>query len=291
MYYQFRLVNCAANRVDSLQETLFELGALSATLLEDLNAPIYEPLPGTTPYWDDGSMEILFDNYDSANIAQDLLKAAGWQCCAIEEVTSEGWEAITQAAIKPMQFGKKLWVCPSWMNVNESNSNDIIITLNPGLAFGTGNHGTTRMCLEWLETNNIAHQNGIDYGCGSGILAIAALKLGAKHVIAVDLDPQALQATLQNAIQNDVKSKLEITTKLSLPINPVDFIIANILLKPLLALKLDFYAALKPSGKLVMTGILQEQLSEILEYYNDLFEYNSVLKNDGWVLVEMRKKL
>ncbi len=292
MYFKFKLLHCNPGQVDNLQDTLFQLGAVSASLLEDIEAPIYEPTPGTTPYWQDSTMEALFDNFEIAKTTHDLLKSASWQTSSITEVVSEGWEKLTQEAINPMQFGEKLWIYPSWIIPDNITGSDVIIKLDPGLAFGTGNHSTTKMCLEWLDANNVNNMNGMDYGCGSGVLAIAALKLGASNMIALDLDPQALQATKQNALQNDITNNLSIvdaTFDFTATNTQVDFILANILLTPLIELKPKFHALLKNNGKLVMTGILQEQLETILQHYQDLFTYKLHRDLDGWVLVELEK--
>lgn len=281
---QLTIEKCSRTEVEMLSSILEEKGAVSVTYMDREDTPILEPELGTTPLWDDVIIHAL---YEDKQISQDihalLMESYPHLSFAFEDVPEKDWERICIEDLKPMQFGERLWVCPTWHNPIVSES--IILHLDPGLAFGTGMHPTTRLCLTWLEKTDLKQKHLIDYGCGSGILGLAALKLGASHVHAVDIDDQALIATRQNAKLNHLSS-LDLSVSCpELLEEKVDLLIANILLAPLISLKNDFHQLLKPEGILVVSGILVEQEKELLETYKDRFLYQETMADEGWAMM------
>ncbi|MFC3909215.1 50S ribosomal protein L11 methyltransferase [Legionella dresdenensis] len=288
MWYQLQIEQCHRDDIDRLSEELEEAGALSITLTDKNDDPVLEPEPGTTPLWPDVIINALFDDENHANQVKQQFGARYPDLqYRLEELPDQDWERAWMDDFKPQRFGKRLWICPSWTTPPEPDAVNLI--LDPGLAFGTGTHPTTSLCLNWLDQADLADKTLIDYGCGSGILALAALKLGARHVQAIDIDPQALIATQNNADSNSVSSQ---NLHLGLPDSlqpPVDMIIANILLAPLTRLKQDFYQLLEHGGTLVVSGILTEQASQLAEEYRNLFELTDNQQLDGWSLLVFRK--
>lgn len=279
---ELRIKGVRAEDEDQISELLASEGAVAITLMDAADRPILEPMPGETPLWPDIEIQALFEEASLALSAEKILKthypALICQSSTLEE---QPWELAWQMNAKPLCFGKRLWVCPSVVPIPDPSAVNIV--LDPGLAFGTGTHPTTALCLRWLDANDVSGKTLIDYGCGSGILGLAALKLGAHKVYAIDIDPQALSATKQNAIQN----KLDLT-QLHLgapPSEPVDFILANILLNPLIALKHDFRTLLKPSGRLVISGILREQMLTLQAAYADVFDFEYANELDDWAML------
>ncbi len=188
-------------------------------------------------------------------------------------------------AFQPRLFGEQFWVCPTWADVPHPNQPHII--LDPGLAFGTGSHPTTALCLEWLANHPPINLRVVDYGCGSGILAISALKLGANQVWAVDIDPQALEATIENALRNELYSPLiEVRTPEQLSNEPVDLVMANILAKPLIELADSLLSLLKPKGKIILSGILTEQMEQVMLAYAAHVQWEKPMVQEDWVLLE-----
>ena len=181
----------------------------------------------------------------------------------------------------PMKFGQRLWICPSWREVPEPNA--VNVMLDPGLAFGTGTHPTTALCLEWLESLDLSGKTVIDFGCGSGILAIAAIKLGAHKVVGIDIDPQALLASKDNAERNGVADKLEVYLPQEQPQNLVaDVVVANILAGPLRELSTVIASLVKPNGDLAMSGVLDTQAQDVATYYNGVFNIEPIKELNEW---------
>ena len=190
---------------------------------------------------------------------------------------------------KPMRFGERLWVCPSWMEPPEPTAANLM--LDPGLAFGTGTHPTTALCLEWLDSQDLKDKNVTDFGCGSGILGIAALLLGAKHVLAIDIDPQALQATLDNLERNKLAlSTLDAFLPEKAPSAQTEVLVANILAGPLIELAPQISERVSVGGKLCLSGLLEHQGNEILETYSQWFQLDEPKINDGWIRVTGTKR-
>jgi ribosomal protein L11 methyltransferase len=272
------------------EETLFEAGALSVTLEDAADDPVLEPAPGETPLWPTIRVKALFPtDADQTAIAATLAHrhpdAPG---CRFEAVVDKAWEREWLKDFGPMRFGRRLWVCPGGLPAGEPGA--VRIELDPGLAFGTGTHPTTAMCLEWLDAHEPAGLEVVDYGCGSGILAIAALKLGARQALAVDIDPQALIATRENALRNGVEARLEVTGEPALADGSTALLLANILAGPLAALAPQFARAVRPGGTVVLSGILDEQADTVTAAYRPWFDIALGASRDGWGLLCGRRR-
>lgn len=284
MWYQLQLEICHRDDIEALSEALEESGALSITLTDKNDDPVLEPEPGTTPLWPDIIITALYTEESSPLKAIEQLSPHYPQLSFnLSTLADQDWERTWMEDFKPQCFGEKLWICPSWLTPPEPQAVNLI--LDPGLAFGTGTHPTTSLCLHWLDGAALNRKTVIDYGCGSGILALAALKLGASQVQAVDIDEQALLATRSNAERNDLSAeqlKIGFPDELSLG---VDLVIANILLAPLLSLQQRFKALLKPGGTLVVSGLLLSQAEELTEAYKADFIHQHTHHQDDWALV------
>lgn len=285
---QLTITQCTQGDVEHLSDLLELCGALSVTMTDQFDDPILEPEPGTVPLWPHVIMQALYaPDIDVAHIVDIIVNQYPTAQCVVSNVEEQDWERICLADFKPQCFGKNLWVCPSWHS--PPNPEAVNITLDPGLAFGTGSHATTGLCLTWLAQTKVKDKTMIDYGCGSGILSIAALKLGAHHVFAVDIDPQALTATANNAQTNQISSE-DITIDYPNALHTsVDIIIANILLTPLLDLQHSFYRLLSPEGFLVLSGILANQIPQLLNVYQTHFELICTELENDWALVVLQK--
>ncbi|MBT4963283.1 MAG: 50S ribosomal protein L11 methyltransferase [Francisellaceae bacterium] len=284
---------------DDLSDTLAEIGALSTT-----SEAAYKTTPdvdcelalGQTPKWSSIKVVTLFDKNIDINIdtiKSQIIKTLSLPLNSIittNTVHEQDWQENFRQEFKPQQFGR-LWVYPSWHD--KPTDNKTIMTLDPGLAFGTGSHPTTKLCLEWLAHQPLKNMTIIDFGCGSGILAIAACILGAKKVFAIDHDNQALIATQENASMNNIpKEQLHTLSGVeeinSLNIN-ADILIANILAEPLMNLSKTFIQLLKNSGKLAMSGILINQQERLINYYSPILKDLNVKSHDDWCLVTGNK--
>ena len=277
-----------AASAEPLCDALLEAGALSASI-EDADAgtdqekPQFgEPGAITTPGWDRSRLAILFDV--DADIAACLLEA----CTAIgqtsvppytvSEVAEQNWVQLTQSQFDPIRISDRLWIVPSWHEAPDAGAINLI--LDPGMAFGTGSHPTTRLCLEWLERTIQGGQSLLDYGCGSGILAIAGAKLGAKPVAGVDIDPQAVQAARDNAERNGVTALFANSAE---PVaGEYDLVVANILSNPLKVLAPAICAHVRPGGRLALSGILAEQAEELSALYATWFDMDAPVFDEGW---------
>jgi ribosomal protein L11 methyltransferase len=281
---QLQIENCHRDDVEQLSIALEEHHALSITLTDKHDDPILEPELGTTPLWPNVVLHALYAEKHAADCALQSLSADFPNLrYSLQELPEQDWERVCMDDFKPQQFGHRLWICPSWLTPPDSEAVNLI--LDPGLAFGTGTHPTTTLCLTWLEQANLHSKTMIDYGCGSGILALAALKLGAMHVDAVDIDQQALLATQNNAITNGIpKAQLTIGYPEQLETS-VDLLIANILLTPLIQLQSQFNQLLKNKGTLVVSGILSEQANDLIIAYHPHFKHISTETRDGWSLL------
>lgn len=282
--FQLQIEQCPRDAIDILSDALEETGALSITLTDQYDDPILEPAPGAAPLWPNVVVNALYSEEDDANIARAIVSEAFPHCAySICDLPDQDWERTCLDQFKPQLFGERLWVCPSWLTPPEPNAVNLI--LDPGLAFGTGSHATTSLCLTWLDKANLKNKQLIDYGCGSGILALAALKLGAMHVHAVDIDEQALLATQDNASNNAISSSHLTIGQPDTLKTPVDVVIANILLAPLLTLKTRFRELLKDKGTLVVSGLLAEQVPILIDAYQRDFVHSSTHTEGDWALV------
>ena len=280
-------------QAELFEDLLLEAGCAAVTFQDAEDNPIFEPDLGTTPLWQSTVVTGLFSaehDLEStlAYIRTELSSRLG-DHQPIPEVSAEiledkDWERAWMDTYHPMRFGQRLWVCPSWRDVPDPAAVNLL--LDPGLAFGTGTHPTTALCLEWLDAQALEGLSVIDYGCGSGILGIAALLLGAESVVAVDIDQQALTATRDNLSRNQLSNN-KLTAYLPEQVPPLqsDLLIANILAGPLVQLQPVFAALLKPGGKLLLSGLLQHQASEIQAAYAENFIVDEPVEKDNWIRI------
>lgn len=285
---QLIITHCKQTDIDHLSDLLELCGAVSVTMTDQFDDPILEPELGTVPLWPHVVMQALYPaDIDVPSIIDIIANQYPAAQCSVETIVDQNWERTCLDQFKPQCFGKRLWICPSWHTPPHPDAVNLI--LDPGLAFGTGSHATTALCLAWLEQAKLTQKTVIDYGCGSGILSIAALKLGASHAYAVDIDEQALTATKSNADINQIpKQNLTIGYPNELH-EPVDLIIANILLTPLLDLKHSFYHLLKPNGLLTISGILANQIHQLEQVYHPHFSLVVTEIEHDWALLAFEK--
>ncbi len=287
MHWTKIILAVSAAEVDDVEAQLWDLGAVAVTVMDASDNPIYEPPPGETPVWESILLEGLFeDDIELTHVSSSLIQS-GCEIVATEEVADRLWEREWMTDFEPMRFGNRLWVCPTGFDVADAEAT--IIALDPGLAFGTGTHATTRLCLEWLDRVDMSGKRVLDFGCGSGVLGIAALLLGASEVVAIDNDPQALTATLENARRNNVAEKLATHIDAEGVEGEFDLVLANILAKPLIELAPLLASRLISGGDIVLSGILENQLSWVEEAYVDRVRLVGQEVGEGWVCLHGRK--
>lgn len=285
------ILSALGGELETIEQVLVEFGAMAITLQDDADQPLLEPAPGEHPLWARVTITGLFATPTDADELHTALRAALGEDRAfqLKRVADKDWTQAWKAGFKPMRFGRRLWIVPSWKSFDVANA--VVVILDPGLAFGTGTHPSTALCLRWLDATPPEAAKLVDYGCGSGVLSIAALKLGAQHVWAVDIDSQALLATHKNAQKNNITAGcLEITHPDRLPNLQVDLLIANILSVTLIELSQRIATMVKPAGTLVLSGILAEQAESVMNAYDNHFEMRAVLSEEGWILVEGQRK-
>lgn len=271
-----------------LVEAVFERhGACSVTLSDAGDDPVLEPAPGETPLWADTRITGLFQaGTDLRPLHDDLLRSFMLQELPgyrVESLPERDWEREWLKDFRPMAFGRRLWVCPSGFEVDSVDA--VVVHMDPGLAFGTGTHPTTALCLEWLDSTDLQGCRVLDYGCGSGILAIAALLLGAESAIGFDIDPQAITASRQNAMRNRVAERLTTTTQSATVTGQFDVLLANILATPLIDNAAGISAMLKPGGLLALSGILSNQVNAVRSAYREYVQFAASHTRDDWVLL------
>ncbi|MBI3480275.1 MAG: 50S ribosomal protein L11 methyltransferase [Nitrosomonadales bacterium] len=291
------VVDSDAEHAEALSEALLELGALSVDLLDaDADTPDEQAIfgePGEPPpgVWLHNRVSALFDSdKDVGAILGNASAKIGLQQIPqhhIETLADNDWVRLTQSQFEPIPISPRLWIVPTWHT--PSNPDAINIVLDPGLAFGTGSHPTTRLCLRWLDANLQGGESVLDYGCGSGILAIAALKLGAAHAAGVDVDFQAVIASRDNASANQVKN-VEFYLPDNAPQASYDLVIANILTNPLRMLAPLLANATRTGGQIVLSGILEEQAQDVMNIYRQWFDLNAPIFEDGWSCLSGRKR-
>lgn len=275
------------DEAERLSDVLSNIGAVAVTMSDGANEEIFEPPPGEMPLWQSTKVIGLFeDEHHSPDSIIEHLDAQYSQTLPLYEFSrleDKDWERAWLDEFKPMQFGQRVWIVPT---VYDPPVDDAInIRLDPGLAFGTGTHATTALCLGWLDANSVKGKNVIDFGCGSGILGIAAAMLEARHVWAVDIDPQAITASESNAKLNQVDEKLTIGLSTQLDLPNVEVLLANILANPLKVLAKEFAEKVLPGGKVVLSGVLASQADEVCSAYTEWFELDDVQQLDDWVLI------
>lgn len=266
-----------------IEDHLMGLGAVSVTLEDSADQPLLEPPPGATPIWDDTTLTGLFEaNADVELICAALRNELGEQTpIHVDALEDKDWVREWMDAYQPIPFGKRLWVCPSWKTPPDRHA--VNMMLDPGLAFGTGTHETTALCLEWLDGADLEGKTVVDYGCGSGILAIAAALLGAEKVYCVDNDPQALLATRQNSERNQIADRIQVFAPDAMPNIKADLMLANILAGPLISLSEHLANLTNRKGNLILSGILLEQADEVSQAYRNRFDMQPATCKGDWV--------
>mgnify|MGYP001145324616 CR=1 FL=1 len=272
---------------EPFEEALLAAGASSITLEDAADDPVLEPAPGTTPLWPTVRVKALFDaDSDRDRILLTLAQhlPPPLPPLAFEHIADRAWEREWLKDFRPMRFGQRLWVCPAGLRPEPAalSKDAVFIDLDPGLAFGTGTHPTTALCLEWLDAARLDGKTVIDYGCGSGVLAIAALKLGAQSAVGVDIDPQAIIATKDNATRNAVDDRLQTLTVEDLSGLPADAVLANILAEPLEQLASRLAALVAPGGAIVLSGILTDQAARLASVYAAWFDMDPIATRENW---------
>ncbi len=278
-----------AHSPEQLEDALLQAGALAVTLEDAGDQPVLEPAPGETPLWSRTRVTGLFDAQTDIEVVKGQLRrflhAPILPECCLTKLEERNWVRTWMDDFHPMRFGRRLWICPTCRTPPEPEA--VNIRLDPGLAFGTGTHPTTALCLDWLDGAELAGKTVLDYGCGSGILAIAAAKLGAKRIWAVDIDPQALLASDANADENGVEDRIELAYPAELPVAlAVDILLANILAGVLVQLAAEFGRRVKPGGRLVLTGILAQHADAVQAAFGRNFRFGPRQQREEWVLLD-----
>jgi ribosomal protein L11 methyltransferase len=290
MSYRELVVELDRERAEALSDALIELGALSVSVEDaDADTPDEQPLfgePGLTPErtaWQRSRVvALLTPEHDPAVLAAaaaNALGLAGTPPFSVRDVEDQDWVRLTQSQFEPISIGKRIWVVPSWHDAPDPNA--LVLELDPGLAFGTGSHPTTRLCMEWLEQSVQPGQSVLDYGCGSGILAILANKCGANPVFGIDIDPQAVESARHNSARN----RAEVTYGLpdECPAQTFDIVVANILSNPLKLMASMLSSKVNPGGRLALSGILARQADEVAAAYAQWIDIAVWREHEGWV--------
>jgi len=284
------------DQVSSIEDLLLEFGACAVTMEDAEDQPVFEPERGTTPLWKHTILTGLFDaEADMQVIIPEIelkylaLSGSPLPPHKVEILEDKDWEREWMENFHPMKFGERLWICPSWREPPEPDG--INLMLDPGLAFGTGTHPTTSLCLAWLDGQDLTDKIVVDYGCGSGILGIAALLLGAKRVIGVDNDPQALEASKENTRRNNIaEERFELYLPEDAPKIEADVMLANILAQPLIMLSSNIAAMTKQGGLIALSGILEQQANDVNECYKIWFDMEAPTQKDEWMRLNGRKQ-
>ncbi|EKP0296707.1 50S ribosomal protein L11 methyltransferase [Aeromonas veronii] len=283
-------INATAKTADKVSNMLLGRGAQAVTFMDAKDVPVYEPMPGETPLWGETEVMGLFDAETDpaptiAFFQQIFGEDVGYK---VEQLEDKDWVREWMDHFHPMQFGERLWICPSWRDV--PNPDAVNVMLDPGLAFGTGTHPTTALCLQWLDGLDLTGKTVVDFGCGSGILGIAALKLGAARVIGIDIDPQAIQASRDNAARNGVADQIELYLPAGQPQDvEADVVVANILAGPLRELAPLIAGHGKPGSLMALSGVLESQAPELETIYGQWFEMDPTAVKEEWCRLSGRK--
>jgi ribosomal protein L11 methyltransferase len=264
------------------EDALLAAGAASITLEDAGDDPVLEPPPGSTPLWPRVRIKALFASATDPDALRALFPDA-----TFEHIADRAWEREWLKDFHPMRFGRRLWICPGGQRpaLDESTDAPCLIELDPGLAFGTGTHPTTALCLEWLDDAPLHGKLVVDYGCGSGVLAIAALKLGAAAALAIDIDPQALLATRENAARNQVSERLTVAAPDAAPRGAAEILLANILAEPLMELAPVLAERVQAGGSVVLSGLLRNQAAPVASRYAAWFDMRPATIRDDWALL------
>jgi len=292
MYWIEVSISVNGDEAAAVEECLGDLGAMAVTLQDTADHPVLEPDPGSTPLWPVVQVCGLFeDSADRRHVTGELQRVSGtrhpgkirWR-----KIHDRDWSLAWMDRFQPMRFGRRLWVVPGGMSI-PADPRNVEVRLDPGLAFGTGNHPTTALCLEWLDGHEVAGKQVVDYGCGSGVLGIAAALLGAHRVICVDNDPQALEATAKNAAQNSVSDRVGCEQPETFTAVRSDVVLANILAGPLVTLMPVLTGCCRPGADIVLSGLLVEQLAEVEQVYRPECAVLGSAIRDGWGRLDLRR--
>ncbi|WP_295515392.1 50S ribosomal protein L11 methyltransferase [uncultured Pseudomonas sp.] len=283
-WLQVRLALTPA-QAETYEDLMLELGAVSVTFMDAEDQPIFEPDLGTTPLWSQTHLLALFEgDTDAAALEQRVQLLANGLTYEVERLEDQEWERSWMDNFQPMRFGQRLWIVPSWHEAPEPEAVNLL--LDPGLAFGTGTHPTTSLCLQWLDGEPVEGRQVLDFGCGSGILAIAALLLGAERAVGTDIDVQALEASRENANRNGIDpARFPLYLPADLPSEPADVVVANILAGPLVGLAEQITRLTRVGGRLALSGILAEQAEDVRTAYAGSFDLEPTATLDGWVRI------
>jgi len=278
-------------QAERLSDLMTATGASAVTMQDAADQPLFEPPPGATPLWQQILISGLFEaDANIEKILADITQALGdiplpvWTLNPLED---KDWVRAWMDDYQPMCFDNGLWIVPSTFTPPDPDAVNIL--LDPGLAFGTGTHPTTAMCLRWLGAHPPMNQSVIDYGCGSGILAIAACRLGANSALAVDNDPQALLATRDNAQLNQVADKIQVYLPDECPSTQVPLLLANILAGPLHTLARQFAQRVLTTGHIVLSGIIDSQAEDLIQQYSPWFEMEIYRQEEEWICLQGKR--
>ncbi|MBI6887354.1 50S ribosomal protein L11 methyltransferase [Pseudomonas putida] len=290
-WLQVRLA-ISPEQAETYEDALLEVGAVSVTFMDAEDQPIFEPDLNTTPLWSHTHLLALFEaDADPEQVFSHLRLLTGAELPEhqAEVIEDQDWERSWMDNFQPMRFGRRLWIVPSWHDAPEKDAVNLL--LDPGLAFGTGTHPTTALCLEWLDGQQLEGTQVLDFGCGSGILAIAALLLGAREAVGTDIDVQAIEASRDNAQRNGIADeKLALYLPEHMPAMQADVLVANILAGPLVSLAPQLSGLVRPGGLLALSGILAEQGKDVAAAYAADFELDPIVVRDGWVRISGRRR-
>ena len=279
---------------DFAEEILLAHGAQSVTQVDAADDPVLEPAPGEAPLWPRTRTIGLFEagaDFGAVVAAlRDTLPDGTAAIITTAELAEQDWVRIWLRDWQPLKFGERLWVSPRAKLGEIRDPAAVVVALDPGLAFGTGTHPSTALCLEWLAGAKLAGKTVLDYGCGSGLLAIAALRLGAARADCVDIDPQALLATRENARANGVEQRLHVSGPQDFVVAPHDVVLANILARPLIELAPRLCAALAPGGDLVLAGLLESHADEVAAAFAPWCDWQAPARHEGWIRLHGRRR-
>lgn len=275
-----------ATEADAAEQALLDLGALAVTFSDPGDAPILEPRPGETPLWPKVAVDALLPAGTPRALIEESLGKRFHPAPALlfSELADRNWLGEWREALRPIHAGRRLWICPPGVDCPEPGA--VVVELEPGLAFGTGTHATTAMCLAWLAEQDLGGRTVLDWGCGSGILAVAALALGAASAVALDIDPQALQATRANAIRNRCGSRLQVLDPAALDVQArFDVVVANILANSLVSLAPQLQRRCGAGARVAMSGILAAQAEPVRRACAKQIDLHVHCERDGWALL------
>ena len=292
MPYHQLVLELPRGELERAEEACTRLGAIAVSLADAGDEPLLEPAPGETPVWQAVRLQALFEQAANPAVAAAALAAVldiEPESIAIEHVEDRVWEREWLRDFRPMRFGRRLWVAPAGQQPPGQAA--VVLELDPGLAFGTGTHATTALCLEWLDRQVRGGEQVLDYGCGSGILALAALKLGADSAVACDIDPQALTATRDNALKNGLAARIRIVPDPDAVAEAFDLVVANILARPLVELAPRLATHCRVGGVIALAGLLARQADEVAAAYRPWFDIAPETEREGWTLLAGRRRV